>query len=162
MMEGKVRAALRIVTDSNGDGTLPLDKIIDPESETMETVRDVLLKKHPPKLPHKQSSLVELDSPLPEPHPIIFEVIDAQLICNTVLKIDGAAGPSGLDTAAWKCMCTSFKSASTDRCESVVSTARQLCSEYVDPCGISGLVACHLIALDKCPGVRPIGAGETV
>ena len=54
MMEGKVRAALRIVTDSNGNGTLPLDKVVDPESETMETVHDILLKKHPPKQPPKQ------------------------------------------------------------------------------------------------------------
>ena len=40
--------------------------------------------------------------------------------------------------------------------------ARRLCSEYVDPSGISTLVAWRLIALDKCPGVRPIGVGETV
>ena len=80
-------------------------------------------------------------------------MIDGQLIHNTVLKMDGAAGPSGLDAAAWKCMCTSFKIASVDLCESLVSTTRRLCSEYVDPSGISALVACRLIALDKCPGV---------
>ena len=91
----------------------------------------------------------------------MFEVIDGQLIRSTVLKMDGAAGPSGLDAAAWKRMCTSFKTVSVDLCESLASTARRLCSEYVDPNGISALVACRLIALDKCPGVRPIGVGET-
>ena len=49
MMKGKVRAALRILTDSNGSGILPLDKVVD--KDTLETVRDVLLKKHPPKQP---------------------------------------------------------------------------------------------------------------
>ena len=76
-----------------------------------------------------------------------------QLIHNTVLKMDGAAGPSGLDATAWKRMCTSFKTSSADLCESLASTARRLCSEYVDLTGISALVACQLIALDKCPGV---------
>ena len=76
--------------------------------------------------------------------------------------MDGAAGPSGLDAASWKRLCTSFKGASTDPCESWAATARQICTCYVDPRGLSSFVACRLIALDKCPGVRPIGIGETV
>ena len=100
MMEGKVRAALRIVTGSYGGGSLPLDQVADPESDNSETVRDVLLKKHPPKQPPSVSSLLEPESQPPEPHPVMFEVIDGQLIRNTVLKMDGAAGPSGLDAAA--------------------------------------------------------------
>ena len=32
----------------------------------------------------------------------------------------------------------------------------------MDPAGLSAFVSCLLIALDKCPGVRPIGVGETV
>ena len=55
-------------------------------------------------------------------------------------------------------MCASFKAASVDLCESLASTTRW---QYVDPSGISSLVACWLIALDKCPGVCPIGVGET-
>ena len=84
------------------------------------------------------------------------------MIRNTVLRMDGAAGPSGLDAASWKRLCTSFKGASTELCESLAATARRICTCYVDPCGLSAFVACRLIALDKCPGIRPIGIGETV
>ena len=74
------------------------------------------------------------------------------------LRTDGAAGPSGMDAAAWKRLCSSF---STELCDALAATARKLCSQHVDPSGVSALVACRLIALDKCPGVRPIGVGET-
>ena len=37
--------------------------------------------------------------------------------------MDGAAGPSGLDAAAWKHLCTSFKKASSDLCDSLASIA---------------------------------------
>ena len=40
--------------------------------------------------------------------------------------------------------------------------ARKICSEYVDPHDVSALVSSRLIALDKNPGVRPIGIGEVV
>ena len=38
--------------------------------------------------------------------------------------------------------------------------ARKLCSVYVDPAALSAYVAGRLIAIDKNPGVRPIGVGE--
>ena len=76
--------------------------------------------------------------------------------------MDGAAGLSGLDAAAWKHMCISFKQASGDLCDAIASVARRMCSSFLDPKGFAALVACRLIALDKCPGVRPIGIGETV
>ena len=39
--------------------------------------------------------------------------------------------------------------------------ARRVCTELVDPASIAPLLSCRLIALDKNPGVRPIGIGET-
>ncbi len=47
--------------------------------------------------------------------------------------MDGVAGPSSLDAAAWKLLCTSFNKASADMCDSLASIARWICSSYVDP-----------------------------
>ena len=60
----------------------------------------------------------------------------------------------------WRRLCTSFKGPSRDLGESLATVARRLCSEYVDPSLIEPLLACHLIALDKNPEVRPIGVGD--
>ena len=76
-----------------------------------------------------------------------------------LVLITGAAGPSGVDALGWRRFCTSFK-ASCDLCHSLASVARRLCTSYVDPSSLSAFVAGRLIALDKNPGVRPIGVGR--
>ena len=157
-----MRAALRLIADNNTGQPLRLNSIIDPNTPS-ESVRDILLKKHPsPKQPLKEETIINPSTPVTDPHPIIFERIDGQLIRNTALKMDGAAGPSGLDAAAWKRLCSSFKSASNELCDTLAAVARRLSTCFVDPSGLSAFVACRLIALDKCPGVRPIGIGEIV
>ena len=57
-------------------------------------------------------------------------------------------------------MCTSFGSASNNLCHALACVAKRLCTTHVAPQGLSPLVACRLIPLDKCPGVRPIAIGE--
>ena len=40
--------------------------------------------------------------------------------------------------------------------------ASRIGTEYVDPKSLSSFTACRLIALDKNPGIRPIGVREVV
>ncbi len=47
-------------------------------------------------------------------------------------------------------------------CHSLALLTRKICTTFVDPEGLSPLLACRLIALNKNPGVRPIGICETV
>ena len=54
-----------------------------------------------------------------------------------------------------------FISASNDLCHSLALLARCLFSTLVDPHALFAYLASHLIGLDKCPGVRPIGICET-
>ena len=42
----------------------------------------------------------------------------------------------------------------------VMPVGRRINMIYFDPSSLTAFVACRLIALDKCPGVRPIGMDE--
>ena len=47
-------------------------------------------------------------------------------------------------------------------CEAIAKLTIHIKTSFVDPDGLTSFVACPLIALDKCPGVRPIGVGEVL
>ena len=81
-----------------------------------------------------------------------------------MLQMDGAGGSSGrdLDTAAWKTLCSSFGESSNNLCKAIASVAKRPCTEHVDSTCTSALLAGRLIALGKCPSIRPIGVGETL
>ena len=79
------------------------------------------------------------------------------MIHSIALYVDGAARPSNLDAHGWCHICTSYHGASADICNALASLARRLCTDYVDPASLTAFTACRLIALDKCPGVWPIG-----
>lgn len=159
MFEGKTHAAIRLLTDGEGRGNLLLlDSLIDDS----RTVRDELKAKHPAARPVSAAALLMSSQPAQPTHPVLFDNITAASIKASVMKCQGSAGPSGLDSAAWQRLCCSFKGASADLCTALALVARRLAIEHVDPTSVSALVASRLIALNKCPGVRPIGVGEVV
>ena len=145
-----MKKALRLLSDNGGP--LPLN----------DDVLAKLKEKHPPKQEPNPSAIIDTELSFEEVHPIIFEQIDGKLIHDVILRMDGAAGPSGLDANSWKRVCSSFGLPSSDLCATVASVTKRMCTTFVDPNSLSALVACQLIALDKCPGVRPIGIGETL
>ena len=129
---------------------------------SLDTVRDILFKKHPDPAPVSpaQCLLTEIPPLDHELHSVNFEQINGVLIRRMILRMDGAAGPSGLDVSSWKRMCSSFGRESEDLCESIASIARKMCRSYGDPGEIEALMASRLVALSKNPGVHPIGVGE--
>ena len=159
MFAGKCKAALDLLSRGDKGGILHLDDPSDPNTTGSPSVRDVLVSKHP--TGQRANAHCILTSTPSETHPVIFESIDAKAIRSAVLNTTGSAGPSGLDAHDWRRLCTSFKGASTNLCNSLASTARRICTALVDPKSISPLLACRVIALDKTPGVRPIGIGDT-
>ena len=153
MMKGKLREATRLLSDESGK-VLQLDSYV----EDNKCVRDVLRDKHPDAHPLDPSTIA---SPVDDTfHPVIFEEITGSTILNAALHTEGSAGPSGLDSYAWRRLCGSFQKVSTDLCEALAKVARRLATSLVDPELLKPFVACRLVALDKCPGVRPVGIGE--
>ena len=150
MMAGKVKDAIRFLTQSNSNDIIPISE------ESLQELK----KKHPPREPPIKSALMMPNEPIQEPHSIIFDQLNGELIRKVALRTEGSAGPSGLDASAWRRLCTSFAHNSSDLCEALACTAKRICCSFVDPVFISSFVACHLIALDKHPGIRPIGIGE--
>ena len=120
----------------------------------------MLLEKHPKAKPVLSEALVQ--SPYEPVHPVRFEALTADLLKNVALHAHGSAGPSGLDSDCWRRLCSCFKNASSSLCHSLACVARLLATKEVDSEGLAPFLACRLIALDKKPGVRPIGVGEVL
>ena len=116
MFVGNVKAAIRLLAENECSGFHSLDTKIDDQS-----VKDILLEKHPPAQPLYPSTIVTSHSPNIF-YSILFDSTSPELIRSTILKINGSSGPSGLDAAAWKKLCTSFHSSSAD----------MFCSRFID------------------------------
>ena len=165
MEQGKVRAALRYLSRNTTGGVLSLDDMIPTVSSSsnsepeLRSTRDILEDKHPAGKSPDPSSLLSSSEPALFDR-IIFENLNADTIHHAAMHTHGSAGPSGLDSYAWRRLCSSFGSVSHDLCSALAAVARHLCTTLVNQESISALVACRLIPLDKCPGVRPIGVGE--
>ena len=161
MFRGKTNAALQLLSEQGKGGILRVDDLIDQGDHVQKSVLDILRSKHPPAQPVLPSALIDGNADPPVVHPVVFDRITAACIRRAALRTKGAAGPSGLDAHCWRRLCTSFKTASHDLCHALALLAKRLCTNFVDPKGISPFLVCQLIALDKCPGIRPIGICET-
>ena len=154
-----MKSALRMISEIQGS-PLSARETVDQDNLSNKTVLEVLKEKHPEAQGTKEGVLIKA-AELPF-YSIIFESIDGEAIRRAALHTEGFAGPSGIDAAGWRRMCTSFRKASSDLCNSISSVAKRISSEYLDPSILSSYTACRLIALSKNPGVRPIGVAEVL
>jgi hypothetical protein len=161
MFRGDISGAINLLSSKDCSKVLHASDHIDTGSGDSTTVLDALKEKHPPANPVNINALIDPGRHPEDIHPVISDQITAHSIRWAALHTKWAAGPSALDAHQWRRLCTSFKSASSDLCHSLALMARRICSCFVNPIGLAPMLACRLIALDKCPGVRPIGICET-
>ncbi len=157
MLLGRVRGAMRWLLDRGNGG------VLDAESEAHgkhgglgRTVFEVLQEKHPAQRAPDRSAFLPCDD-LP---PLEYVDITSVHIENVARSLRGSAGPSGTDADQYKSFLLRFGKASERLREAVAASTRLHANEVVQWDDIRALLARRGIALDKQPGVRPIGIGE--
>ena len=122
------------------------------------TVMDALRQKHPAPCPPDSTSLLRCDS--------LSQLRDVEITGGHILyaaqRIQKGAGPGGCDACHWHDALLHNGAHSTHLRDAVATLARQLANSVTPWSDVCALVLNCLIALDKCPGVRPIGIGETL
>ena len=162
MLQGKVKSAVRWLSDyARGSVLSPMDCVPCSTSGGQvqnEKVIDILSKKHPNSVMPPKSSLMDCTA-LSD-----FETVEitGNIIQRVACMMQGSAGPGGCDATHWQDSLLRYGAHSASLRESVASLARTLANMVVSWSDIRALMACRLVALDKCPGVRPIGIGETL
>ena len=131
MLQGKVNAALRLLSRDDNGGVLFLDDLIPTgigqNGEVIQqTTWDVLMEKHPEGKPASDDVLLDTSSTNHCHDQIIFEQITGEVIRQAALHTHGAAGPSGVDAHACRRFCSSFQDASTDLCNALAAVAKRL------------------------------------
>ena len=74
--------------------------------------------------------------------------------------IQGGVGPGGSDASQWQNYLLWYGAHSAKLCDAMAELARKIANNVVNWVDICTLMSSCLIALDKCPGVRPIAIGE--
>ena len=151
IMEGQIKLAMRFLDKDGNHGVLSLT----------EEIMNQLRQKHPEAQEATLGAL--LFGPIEEIPDTIFRKINGEMVREAALRTKGSCGPSGIDAVGVRRVvtCKSFKTSSVKLCDALALLTRKLCTQYVDPVSIEGLMACRLITLDKGDGsVRPIGVGE--
>jgi hypothetical protein len=161
LLKGEVRAAVRFLCDNNKGGILLPDDITEDKINGVQvprTVMAVLQDKHPEARPPTKDDLHVFDD-TPD---LASTIISEDVIEKVAKNLTGGAGLGGAEGASLRDWLTMHKKASKDLQHSLAKLATRLQNELVPWPTIRALRAGRLIALDKQPGVRPIGIGDTL
>ena len=156
---GHIHQMIRSLSDnSERGGSLRMDDMVQVNDE-LRCVHDILREKHPQAQPAAPEALLEGETG--SSNPVIFESLTAAIIRQTALHAKGSPCKGvltpmhGGGSATVTARCLTISAPNLLHCGGC-SPLIQL-TQYMSP-----LVACRLVALDKNPGVHPIGVGEVI
>jgi hypothetical protein len=158
VMAGKLRAAVRGATNRDGGGVLFPDDVC---TKTGLPVLEVLKGQHPdtrtPDLLDPGCKAFEPYTDAPEVVPLDITVEDVERIAS---RLSGAGGAGGTDAVNLRNWLLRFGASSEELREEMAQWASWLSNSSPPWAAYRATMACRLVALDKCPGTRPVGIGE--
>ena len=83
-----------------------------------------------------------------------------EIVEEMVSKLRGGAGPGSVDATAMSYWLLRRGKYSQMLREELAEWTEWLCNDTPPFAAFRALLCCRLVALDKCPGVRPLGIGE--
>jgi hypothetical protein len=93
------------------------------------------------------------------PQPVPLDITE-DIVEEVASKLSGAAGPGGTDAIALANWLLRFGAESELLRREMAAWASWLANSHPPWAAYRALMACRLVALDKQPGVRPVGIGE--
>ncbi|KAI2493136.1 hypothetical protein MHU86_21397 [Fragilaria crotonensis] len=156
--EGKLRSAVRTLTDRSGGGVRQPDDLC---SKAGRPVWQVLQEKHPalrdPTSVGDADGAFEPYPDLPAPVPVCITQDDVEAISS---RLAGAAGPGGTDAVDLANWLLRFGRESEALREEMAAWTNWLANTSPPWAAYRAVMANRLVALDKQPGTRPVGIGE--
>ena len=119
-------------------------------------MQEALLRKHPAKT---APSIADLEDP-PQLQPLPTVIISEDVVLEAAKELRGSAGPSGTDGKDLHWSLCRLGNASSALRSAIADLVSAMANKVLPWEALRGYMASRLIAIDKNPGVRPIGVGE--
>ena len=157
MIQGKTRATVRWITEREKAGLLEakdLTKVKTSDGCEFEmTVLEALQLKHPEPGRSASHMMIHLRWP-----PVELDMCGGH-IQMVARWLRGGAGPGGSDSTAWQDWLLRYGAHSEHLRDAVARLTSVVANSLMPFHFIRALISSRLVAVDKCPGVRPIGGG---
>jgi hypothetical protein len=167
--QNKSSAALRHLLQEDTGGVLDPDECAHDKQHPNATVEEILRLKHPPARLTPAEAFLEMpkdDNGEELPLPTMMDVTGtAELVEKVARKMQSKAsggGPGSLDSSSWTAMLLHFGKDSEKLREAVAHALERIANTTTPWEDIRALCANRLVALDKKPGVRPIGVSHVL
>jgi hypothetical protein len=154
MLRGQIKDAVRVLTVTEIAGVLMPDEI---DMKSGDSVAEALASKHPEaRIPDAHNLPTYSETP-----DFVDVDITESVVEHVASRLSGAAGPGGADAHALSHWLLRFGASSKRLRAALAVLACWMANDSPPWAAIRALMAGRLLAIDKSPGIRPIGIGET-